>query len=180
MSKQIFSLIDAYNTTGELPKAFTTPEPKDTGLIEGLIERSATLLGDSPFYIGGAFVGSPLGPTGAAATAGFIPGTIRQMYITALQKGEVNTFEEWWKIFTEEGIKAGATEAAQLVVASKLPGILGVDKYFVPKVLAQVGGFEGTTVIDRTQYGVGKSGGLNGLGDNVTINITLEVMQPMK
>jgi K(+)-stimulated pyrophosphate-energized sodium pump len=43
-----------------------------------------------------------------------------------------------------------------------------------------VGGFEGTTVIDRTQYGVGKSGGLNGLGDNVTINITLEVMQPMK
>ena len=144
VGKQIFSLIDAYNTTGELPKAFTTPEPKDTGLIEGLIERSATLLGDSPFYIGGAFVGSPLGPTGAAATAGFIPGTIRQMYITALQKGEVNTFEEWWKIFTEEGIKAGATEAAQLVVASKLPGILGVDKYFVPKVLAQVGGFEGT------------------------------------
>jgi K(+)-stimulated pyrophosphate-energized sodium pump len=44
----------------------------------------------------------------------------------------------------------------------------------------KVGGFEGTTVIDRTQYGVGKSGGLNGLGDNVTINITLEVMQPMK
>lgn len=43
VGKQIFSLIDAYNTTGELPKAFTTPEPKDTGLVEGLIERSATL-----------------------------------------------------------------------------------------------------------------------------------------
>jgi polyisoprenoid-binding protein YceI len=44
----------------------------------------------------------------------------------------------------------------------------------------KVGGFEGTTVIDRTQYGVGKSGGLSGLGDNVKLNITLEVMQPMK
>ena len=144
VGKQIFSLIDAYNTTGELPKAFTTPEPQDTGLVEGLIERSATLLGDTPFYLGGAAMGLPLGGIGSIATAGFIPGTVRQMYITALEKGEVDTFEEWWKIFTNEGIKAGATEAAQLVVASKLPSVLGVDKYFVPKVMAQVAGFEGT------------------------------------
>ena len=144
VGKQIFSLIDAYNTTGELPKAFTTPEPQDTGLVEGLIERSATLLGDTPFYLGGAVAGLPLGGIGSIATAGFIPGTVRQMYITALEKGEVDTFEEWWKIFTNEGIKAGATEAAQLVVASKLPSVLGVDKYFVPKVMAQVAGFEGT------------------------------------
>jgi hypothetical protein len=144
VGKQIFSLIDAYNTTGELPKAFTTPEPQDTGLVEGLIERSATLLGDTPFYLGGAAVGLPLGGIGSIATAGFIPGTVRQMYITALEKGEVDTFEEWWKIFTNEGIKAGATEAAQLVVASKLPSVLGVDKYFIPKVMAQVAGFEGT------------------------------------
>ena len=41
----------------------------------------------------------------------------------------------------------------------------------------KVGGFEGTTVIDRTQYGIGGAGGL---GENVTINITLEVMQPIK
>jgi len=41
----------------------------------------------------------------------------------------------------------------------------------------KVGGFEGTTVIDRTQYGIGGAGGL---GEKVTINITLEVMQPMK
>ena len=144
VGKQIFSLIDAYNTTGELPKSFTTPEPQDTGLVEGLIERSATLLGDTPFYLGSAALGLPLGGIGSIATAGFIPGTIRQMYITALEKGEVDTFEEWWKIFSNEGIKAGATEAAQLVVASKLPSVLGVDKYFVPKVMAQVAGFEGT------------------------------------
>jgi hypothetical protein len=144
VGKQIFSLIDAYNTTGELPKSFTTPEPQDTGLVEGLIERSATLLGDTPFYLGSAGLGLPLGGIGSIATAGFIPGTVRQMYITALEKGEVDTFEEWWKIFTNEGIKAGATEAAQLVVASKLPSALGVDKYFIPKVMAQVAGFEGT------------------------------------
>jgi hypothetical protein len=144
VGKQIFSLIDAYNTTGELPKSFTTPEPQDTGLVEGLIERSATLLGDTPFYLGSAALGLPLGGIGSIATAGFIPGTVRQMYITALEKGEVDTFEEWWKIFSNEGIKAGATEAAQLVVASKLPSALGVDKYFVPKVMAQVAGFEGT------------------------------------
>ncbi len=40
-----------------------------------------------------------------------------------------------------------------------------------------VGGFEGKTVIKRTEYGIGEGGGV---GENVTINITLEVMQPVK
>jgi K(+)-stimulated pyrophosphate-energized sodium pump len=40
-----------------------------------------------------------------------------------------------------------------------------------------VGGFEGRAVIDRTKFGIGEGGGL---GENVTINITLEVMQPVK
>lgn len=144
VGKQIFSLINAYNTTGKLPEAFTTPEPTDTGYLEGFIERGVTLLGDLPFYAGGAIAGSPAGPIGAAAGAGLVPGTIRQMYITALEKGEVNTFEEWWKIFSNEGIKAGATEAAQLAVASKLPGSLGLDKTFLPKALTQLAGFEAT------------------------------------
>jgi len=39
-----------------------------------------------------------------------------------------------------------------------------------------VGGFEGKAVINRTQFGIGEGGGL---GENVTINITLEVMQPI-
>ncbi len=41
-----------------------------------------------------------------------------------------------------------------------------------------VGGFEGKTVIKRTDYGVGGTGG--GAGDVVTINIALEIMQPAK
>ena len=40
-----------------------------------------------------------------------------------------------------------------------------------------VGGFEGKGVIKRTDFGIGEGGGL---GEEVTINITLEVMQPVK
>jgi K(+)-stimulated pyrophosphate-energized sodium pump len=40
-----------------------------------------------------------------------------------------------------------------------------------------IGGFEGKTVIKRTDYGIGSTNG--GVGDNVTININLEVMVPV-
>jgi len=143
--KSINSLRKAYETTGVLPDVFTTKEPEDTGYVEGFIERGATLFSDLPYYLGGALAGSPAGPIGATAGAGLIPGTVRQMYITALEKGDVDTFEEWWKIFANEGIKAGATEAAQLVIASKLPSFLGpVGQNYFGKLAAQVVGFEGT------------------------------------
>ena len=143
--KSINSLRKAYETTGVLPDVFTTKEPEDTGYLEGFIERGATLFADLPYYLGGALVGSPAGPIGATAGAGLIPGTVRQMYITALEKGDVDTFEEWLKIFANEGIKAGATEAAQLVVASKLPSFLGpVGQNYFGKLAGQVVGFEGT------------------------------------
>ena len=143
--KSINSLRKAYETTGVLPDVFTTKEPEDTGYVEGFIERGATLFADLPYYLGGALAGSPAGPIGATAGAGLVGGGIREMYMTALQKGDVDTFEEWWKIFVNEGIKAGATEAAQLVVASKLPSFLGpVGKNYFGKLTGQVVGFEGT------------------------------------
>ncbi len=143
--KSINSLRKAYETTGVLPDVFTTKEPEDTGYVEGFIERGATLFADLPYYLGGGLAGSIAGPIGATAGAGFVGGATREMYMNALQKGDVDTFEEWWKIFTEEGIKAGATEAAQLVVASKLPSFLGpVGQNYFGKLAAQVTGFEGT------------------------------------
>jgi len=143
--KSINSLRKAYETTGVLPDVFTTKEPEDTGYVEGFIERGATLFADLPYYLGGALAGSPAGPIGATAGAGFVGGATREMYINALQKGDVDTFEEWWKIFVNEGIKAGGTEAAQLVVASKLPSFLGpVGQNYFGKLAAQVVGFEGT------------------------------------
>jgi hypothetical protein len=148
--KSINSLRKAYETTGVLPDVFTTKEPEDTGYVEGFIERGATLFADLPYYLGGALAGSPAGPIGATAGAGLVAGGIREMYMTALQKGDVDTFEEWWKIFVNEGIKAGATEAAQLVVASKLPSFLGpVGKNYFGKLTGQVVGFEGTGALIR-------------------------------
>ena len=41
-----------------------------------------------------------------------------------------------------------------------------------------VGGFEGKTIINRTDFGVGGAGG--SAGEKVTINIALEVMKPVK
>ncbi len=41
----------------------------------------------------------------------------------------------------------------------------------------KVGGFEGKAIVKRTEFGIGESGAL---GEDVTINITLEVMQPIK
>lgn len=40
-----------------------------------------------------------------------------------------------------------------------------------------IGGFEGKTVVSRTAYGIGNGGGV---GDDVTIDIQLEVMKPVK
>jgi len=150
---RIDSLIKAYETTGKLPDVYKTPEPEDTSYLEGFVQRGYTLFGDLKYYLGGALIGaaagSPAGPVGssigAPIGAGLIPGTVRQMYISALEKGEVDTFEEWWKIFAEEGVKAGATEAAQLLVSSKLPSFLGpIGQNYFGKLASQVAGFEGT------------------------------------
>jgi hypothetical protein len=141
---RINSLIDAYNTTGKLPDVYTTSEPEDTGYLEGFIERGYTLFGDLPYYLGGGLLGLAGGPKTAAFTAGFVPGTIRKMYITALEKGDVDTYEEWWKIFVNEGIKAGATEGLQLTAAAVAPQLAGpIGKNFFGKVASQVTAFEG-------------------------------------
>lgn len=145
LGRSIINLASSYNNTGELPDVYKTSEPEDTGYLEGTIERAATLLADSPFYIGGAAAGTLTGgPNVGAFTAGFIPGTVRQMYISALEKDEqVNTWEQWWKIFLEEGWKAGATEGVQLLAASKAPSLLGpLGKNYFAKVASQVTAFE--------------------------------------
>ena len=145
LGRSIINLANAYNTTGELPDVYKTSEPEDTGYLEGFIERGTTLLADSPFYIGGAVAGTFAGgPKVGAFTSGFVSGTIREMYISALEKGEVNTWEEWWKIFVEEGWKAGATEGTQLLAATVAPQLLGpMGKNYFAKVGSQVAAFEG-------------------------------------
>ncbi len=54
---------------------------------------------------------------------------------------------------------------------------LGIKEQEWDKNKVNVAGFEGRTIVNRVAYGIGESGGL---GDNVTINITLEAIQPVK
>ena len=92
----------------------------DTGHLERAIQSFGTILPDLPVYIAGGAVGLYItrNKTGAAASAGFTAGVVREMYMQALIRGDVDTFSEWWDIFIKEGLKAGGKEALLLGSAS--------------------------------------------------------------
>lgn len=119
-SQSIYNLALEYHTGGELPQSFYEEEFADTGHIERAIQSFGTIIPDLPAYFLGAVPGYLLTrrKEGAAATAGFTAGTIREMYIQALIRGDVDTFSEWWDIFIKEGMKAGGKEALLLGTAS--------------------------------------------------------------
>ena len=120
LSQSIFNLAYQYHTDGKLPDSFMEEEFKDTGHIERAIQSFGTILPDLPIYIAGGLIGyyTTRKKTGAAASAGFTAGTIREMYMQALIRGDVDTFSEWWDIFIKEGLKAGGKEALLLGSAS--------------------------------------------------------------
>jgi K(+)-stimulated pyrophosphate-energized sodium pump len=78
-------------------------------------------------------------------------------------------------------IAKGKLTIKDKTVETNIPfNYLGVEDKDMSKMgmgTVKVAGFEGKAVIDRTKFGIGEGGGL---GENVTINITLEVMQPVK
>ena len=116
-------------------------EPEDTGILERFIETGAGIVADlPPFLLGaipGAYVGGPVAGAGAGA---FLNETIKTMYLEALERGDVDTFAEWWEIFTDEalieGIKSGATLAATVAA----PGMLAKTgaSFFGMNTLSQV------------------------------------------
>jgi len=120
LSQSIFNLAYQYHTDGKLPDSFMQEEFPDTGHIERAIQSFGTILPDLPIYVAGGAVGllTTRSKTGAAASAGFTAGTIREMYMKALIRGDVDTFSEWWDIFIKEGLKAGGKEALLLGSAS--------------------------------------------------------------
>lgn len=120
LSQSIFNLAYQYHTDGKLPDSFMQDEFADTGHIERAIQSFGTILPDLPVYIAGGALGyaATRNKTGAAASAGFTAGTIREMYMQALIQGDVDTFSEWWDIFIKEGLKAGGKEALLLGSAS--------------------------------------------------------------
>ena len=123
-------------------------EPQDTGHIERAIETIGTLVGDIP--VGGLSAAAGAAVSGgnmffAGASAGFVTEGMRQTYIEALQRGQVETPEEWWEIFIEKGLgeatKAGIVTGAGLA-APGLVGRLGGQSALL-KYGAQYGVFAG-------------------------------------
>ena len=96
----------------------------------------ATLMGDIPFMVGGAFLGliggAPTGP-GAAATglagAFGLPLGLRKVLMDKYENGEVSSFSEFWErlsgavIETSKGLITGAATGLAGVGAKALPFI---------------------------------------------------------
>tara|TARA_R110000796_G_scaffold54942_1_gene128277 strand:+ start:1492 stop:5262 length:3771 start_codon:yes stop_codon:yes gene_type:complete len=149
LGKSTLSLALEYHTNNGLLGAdmqtSLQPEPEDTGHIERAIETVSTLIGDIP--VGALSAGATAMATGgniiaSGASAGFVTEGMRQTYIEALQRGQVENFSEWWNIFIEKGlgeaVKAGIVTGAGVGA----PGI--VDKLGGRSALLKFG----------TQYGV--------------------------
>lgn len=139
----IYDLHQSYVNGEEIPELYTTNMPDDTGFLERNIMNISRLIKDFPVY-GAAAVSLGIATRSkdaALAGSGFVAGSLRQAYLTALQNDEVNGFNDFFKAWTEEGIKAGATEAAQLYVASKVGNIFNGP---LKKTFAQAAGFEAT------------------------------------
>jgi len=142
----IWDLHQSYVNGEDIPLMYTSDMPNDTGFIERNITNISRLVKDFPIYAAAAI---PFGlttrkPDISLAGSAFVAGSLRETYLKALMNDEVNGFNEFFKVWTKEGIKAGATEAAQLYAATKLGGLFtGPFK----KTIANVVGFEATGAI---------------------------------
>ena len=108
-------------------------EPEDTGALERAFETIVSLGADLPTFIAGGAAGKVL--TGGSAFftgfgAGFVNDSIKAMYIEALNRGEVNSFSEWWDIFLKHGIAEGLKGG--LVVGSMSVAPLALNAMKIP------------------------------------------------
>ncbi|QPZ53726.1 hypothetical protein HTVC204P_gp40 [Pelagibacter phage HTVC204P] len=142
----VWDLHQSYVNGEEIPSMYTTDMPNDTGFLERNIMNIARLSKDIiPYAAATLPVALATRKTDASLAAGaFVVGSMRETYLQALQNEEVNGFNEFFKIWTQEGWKAGATEAAQIYAASKLGGVY---KGVLAKTIAQTVGFEATGAV---------------------------------
>jgi hypothetical protein len=118
-------------------KAFSE-EPDDTGAIERLFESLVGLGADLPTFGTGMAIGgfaSGGNPFAMGFGGGFVNDSIKHMYLGALERGDVDTFGEFWEMFMKhgvsEGIKGGLTMGAMMVAPAALP-YLKMGKYAIP------------------------------------------------
>jgi len=148
LGKSTLSLALEYHGNGGLLGAdiqrSLQPEPVDTGHLERAIETMSTLIGDIP--VGAVAAGTTALVTrnlpASGAAAGFVTEGMRQTYIEALQRGQVENFSEWWNIFIEKGIGEAIKSGIVTGAGVAAPGI--VSKLGSESALLKYG----------TQYGV--------------------------
>lgn len=129
----------------DLEKAYS-PEPDDTGHLERWAASMGTIIGDLPGYMIGGLIGSKLSGKNAYATgfgAGFLNEKMKTMFLEAIDRGDVDTFSEWWEVFVNHGWEEGAKAGITLGTAMGLPGTLGVQNSLLGKYLTQYGAFIG-------------------------------------
>lgn len=157
------NLMFQYFTDGSLPQGYSFDQTQPSR-FERVTEQVANILADLPIYASTAYLAGKVekGKTGGLAplyAAGFVNGAIRESFIQALERGDVDTWGEWWDIFTHESIAAGNKEGLTLAgsigmgkvaktLATKALATPTAKKYglsrelaAIPEYLATVGGF---------------------------------------
>ena len=99
-------------------------EPEGTGIIERLIETGAGLFADSAFFLPAMALSAPLGLAGSAGVGAFVNETIKTMYLEALERGDVDTFSEWFDIFYSRALWQGTKAGINMFATVSAPGLV--------------------------------------------------------
>ncbi|OEU68386.1 MAG: hypothetical protein BBJ57_02150 [Desulfobacterales bacterium PC51MH44] len=93
--------------------------------------QTATVAGDLPFMTAGAviggFSGGPAAPLTAMGGAFALPAGLRKVYMDYYEKGEIQTFAEFWQRMgdaTMETLKGEAVGIATAATGARVPGML--------------------------------------------------------
>jgi GH24 family phage-related lysozyme (muramidase) len=100
---------------------------EDIGFVERWVEGITTIAVDMPVYLLGAFLGNAATRSkfGAGFGAGYLAESLRSTYMDSLERGDVDTFSEWWESFAKEGHKAGMEAGFTFGVTAAAPGLIG-------------------------------------------------------
>ena len=132
-----FNLMKEYFTNGSLPEGYS-PDFTQPSRFERVTQQIGNILADLPIYGATAYLAGKVekGKTKGLAplyAAGFVNGAIRESFIQALERGDVDTWGQWWDIFTHHSIDAGNKEG--LTLAGSV-GLGQAAKYGATKALA--------------------------------------------
>tara|TARA_R100000697_G_scaffold44_1_gene119 strand:- start:1386 stop:5291 length:3906 start_codon:yes stop_codon:yes gene_type:complete len=150
LGKTNISLMSQYYFNKEIgygwEKAFDD-EPEDTGILERLLESGVALIGDIPTFAIGALPAAAFpNPATIGFSGAFFNEALKTTYLEALQRGDVDTFTEWWDIFMKEGVNNGLKSGLMLGTSLAVPGLVGA-KGLIASTVTQSAAFEAMGVL---------------------------------